>query len=76
VLAVQADTDESEIARLRGQIRKAGRALVLANKRREDVMIRLTACVQAAAELGVPETQLAELAGVDRMTVRRMLGKR
>ena len=29
-----------------------------------------------AHEMGVPETRIAELAGVDRMTVRRALGKR
>jgi hypothetical protein len=70
------DTDHDPTAGIRGQLRKAARALVLANKRREDVMNRLTACVRVAAELGVPETQLSKLAGVDRMTVRKMLGKR
>jgi hypothetical protein len=70
----QADYDRT--ASVRHQLEQRARALKAANKRRETAMSGLTAVVRSAAELGIPETQLAELAGVDRMTVRRMLGKR
>lgn len=57
------------------EVEQQGRALAKANTRRQLVMTRLTTVVRAAAEQGTPETELARQAGVDRMTIRRMLGK-
>ena len=58
------------------EVEKAGRLLKQANLRREKAMSALTAAVRTAADQAVPETELARQAGVDRMTIRRMLGKR
>lgn len=40
-----------------------------------DAMARLTGAIIAAAVQGQPETAIAERAGVNRMTVRKALGK-
>ena len=40
-----------------------------------DAMARLTGAIIAAAAQGQPETTIAERAGVNRMTVRKALGK-
>lgn len=58
------------------EVEKVGRLLKQANARRDKAMAALTAVVRTAAEQRVPETELARQAGVDRMTIRRMLGKR
>ena len=41
-----------------------------------DAMARLTGAIIVEAMQGAPETTIAERAGVDRMTVRKALGKR
>lgn len=58
------------------EVEKVGRQLRQANERRDKAMAALAAVVRSAAGQGVPETELARQAGVDRMTIRRMLGKR
>ena len=58
------------------EVEKVGRQLAQANARRDKAMAALTAVVRSAAEQGTAETELARQAGVDRMTIRRMLGKR
>ena len=40
-----------------------------------DAMARLTGAIIAAAVQGQPETTIAERAGVNRLTVRKALGK-
>ena len=40
-----------------------------------DAMARLTGAIIASAVQGLPETTIAERAGVNRMTVRKALGK-
>jgi hypothetical protein len=67
--------DTNATASVRREIEQYARALAAANKRRETAMRHLSGAVRSAAEFGVPETQLSKLAGVDRMTVRKMLGK-
>jgi DNA invertase Pin-like site-specific DNA recombinase len=58
------------------EVEQFGRRYHQAVVRRAKAMDELRAVVISAAEKGVPETELARQAGVDRMTVRRMLGKR
>jgi DNA-binding IclR family transcriptional regulator len=58
------------------EVERVGRRYRQAVTRREDAMAALRVVVRSAAEQGVSETELARQAGVDRMTVRRMLGKR
>jgi DNA invertase Pin-like site-specific DNA recombinase len=55
---------------------KAGHAWDLAKqKERERMAVLYEAIIEASRE-GMAETQIARTAGVDRMTVRRALGKR
>lgn len=56
-------------------VEKCGRRLKQAVARRDEAMAQLRSVVQSAAGQGVPETELARQSGVDRTTVRRMLGK-
>lgn len=58
------------------EVEQSGRRYRQAVIRRAKAMDELRAMVRSAAEQGVAETELARQAGVDRMTVRRMLGKR
>ena len=58
------------------EVEVAGRQLKRANQARSVAMEKLSAAVRDAAAQGVAETELARQAGVDRMTVRRILGKR
>ena len=45
-------------------------------KLERELAAQLYDLILRAHEMGVPETRIAELAGIDRMTVRRALGKR
>ena len=47
-----------------------------AREQERALALQLYELIQAAHKMGLPETRIAELAGVDRMTVRRALGKR
>lgn len=44
-------------------------------KRERELAAKLYELIQLAHGMGTPETQIAKIAGVDRMTVRRALGK-
>jgi hypothetical protein len=55
---------------------KAGKAWHAAKEREREKMTALYAAIVAYCEDGGSEMKAAQLAGVDRMTVRRALGKR
>lgn len=55
---------------------KAGRTWQSAKQRERDAMADLYAAIVESYNSGIPETLIAKTAGVDRMTVRRALGKR
>ena len=55
---------------------KAGHAWDLAKQKERDRMADLYAAIIAAHDAGMPETEIARTAGVNRMTVRKALGKR
>lgn len=57
------------------EVEQTGRAVAQANARRDKAMARLTAAVRSAAEQGVSESELTRQAGVNRATIRKMLGK-
>ena len=44
-------------------------------KQERELAAQLYELIKGAHKMGIPETRIAELAGVDRMTVRRALGK-
>lgn len=54
----------------------AGAALAESRAQRHDIAARLADLVRQAHAEGMPETRIARTAGIDRMTVRRYLGKR
>jgi DNA invertase Pin-like site-specific DNA recombinase len=56
-------------------IAKAGQAWSRAKQRERNAMMNLYEAIREASAEGMPETQIARAAGVDRMTVRRALGK-
>lgn len=47
-----------------------------ARDRERELAAQMYDAIREAHAAGTPETQIAALAGVDRMTVRRALGKR
>ena len=57
-------------------LERVGRAWNRARQRERDLAVDLYAAIQYAYEHGMRETEIARVAGVDRMTVRRALGKR
>ena len=56
-------------------VAKAGKQWHAAKARERDAAAKLYAAIVQAVEDGLSEVQAAELAGVNRMTVRRALGK-
>lgn len=58
------------------QLRHAGERLALTRKHQREAMADLLSLVRAFVPEEVSEKRAAELAGVDRMTVRKALGKR
>lgn len=54
---------------------QAGRAWNRAKDRERELASELYEAMRAAHAQGIPETQIAEMAGVNRMTVRRALNK-
>ena len=56
-------------------VAKAGKQWHSAKARERDAAAKLYAAIVQAVEGGLTEVQAAELAGVNRMTVRRALGK-
>lgn len=54
---------------------KAGKKWHAARDRERALVVELYAAIVLAVESGMSEVQAAEVAGVDRMTVRRALGK-
>lgn len=54
----------------------AGRKLRSARSRLDVVMTEAQNVARGAYNGGIPETTIAEMLGVDRMTVRKWLGKR
>jgi DNA-binding GntR family transcriptional regulator len=56
-------------------VAKAGKQWHAAKARERDAAAKLYAAIVQAVEDGLTEVQAAELAGVNRMTVRRALGK-
>ena len=56
-------------------VAKAGKQWHAAKARERDAAAKLYAVIVQAVEDGLTEVQAAELAGVNRMTVRRALGK-
>lgn len=63
------DVDDPELV-------KAGKAWARAKTREREAVAALYAAIQHAVENGMTEVEAAKLAGCDRMTVRRALGKR
>lgn len=57
------------------EVEEQGQRLARARIAEGEAKQDLRAAVRSAAEQGTPETELARQAGVDRMTIRRMLGK-
>jgi DNA invertase Pin-like site-specific DNA recombinase len=58
------------------RLANAGHAYDLAKQQERRAMAALYKMIVRAYEEGVPEATITRLAGVDRMTVRRALGKR
>lgn len=56
-------------------VAKAGKQWHAAKARERDAAAKLYAAIVQAVEDGLTEVQAADLAGVNRMTVRRALGK-
>jgi len=56
-------------------LRRAGKAWTKAKEREREAAQACYAAIVKAVEGGMTEVRAAELAGVDRMTVRRALGK-
>lgn len=56
-------------------VAKAGKQWHAAKARERDAAAKLYAAIVQAVEDGMTEVQAAELAGVNRMTVRRAMGK-
>jgi DNA invertase Pin-like site-specific DNA recombinase len=56
-------------------LRRVGQGWAAARRHERDVAQTAYALMRDAAADGIPETHIAELVGVDRMTVRRALGK-
>ncbi len=56
-------------------VAKAGKQWHAAKARERDAAAKLYAAIVQAIEGGMTEVQAADLAGVNRMTVRRALGK-
>ena len=46
-----------------------------ARQRERELATQMYDLIRAAHQSGLPETHIAKIAGVDRMTVRRALGK-
>lgn len=57
------------------QLRKAGKAWHDAKRRERERAAALYEEIRGAVERGLSESEAARVAGVDRMTVRRALGK-
>lgn len=57
------------------EVEQQGRRLARARATQQQVMEGLRVVVRAAAASGVSESELARQAGVDRMTIRKILGK-
>jgi transposase len=58
------------------ELAKIGKQFRAATDRRKAIAVQLHAAIRAAVADGMSEMQAAKVAGVDRMTVRRALGKR
>jgi len=59
----------------RRELRRVGRQLAAARERLEAAMSAAEATADDAYHEGVPEAEIARLLGVNRMTVRKWLGK-
>jgi transposase len=59
----------------REHLLRAARALAAVRELQEQATEQARAAVRAAVAAGVSEVEAARLVGVDRMTVRRWLGK-
>lgn len=57
------------------ELRRAGKAWHDAKKRERDRAVALYEAIRVAVADGVSESEAARIAGVDRMTVRRAVGK-
>lgn len=60
---------------VKSKVGKAGAVWHKAKERERAAAAAMYAAMREAAAAGMPETQIAKAAGVDRMTVRRALGK-
>ena len=56
-------------------VARAGKRWAKAKANEREAMTALYAALVAGSQAGLSEVAMAELAGVDRMTVRRALGK-
>jgi DNA-binding GntR family transcriptional regulator len=57
-------------------VARAGKRWAKAKASEREAMTALYEAIRAASTAGLTEVSISELAGVDRMTVRRALGKR
>lgn len=60
----------------RQELEQIGKRWAKARKAERTVAAQMYAVIKSAADVGIPEAEIARLAGVDRMTVRKALGKR
>ena len=60
----------------RQELEQIGKRWDKARKAERTVAAQMYAVIKSAANIGIAEAEIARLAGVDRMTVRKALGKR
>jgi DNA invertase Pin-like site-specific DNA recombinase len=58
------------------ELKKIGNKWHKAREKERALVIELYAAIVAAVNAGMTEVEAAKVAGVDRMTIRRALGKR
>jgi hypothetical protein len=58
-----------------GTLQVLGRRLAKARQAQSDAMVEIKASLPAAIAAGITEVDAARLTGLDRMTIRKMLGK-
>lgn len=74
-MVVSMTTEPDDIRHLIAQVRRRGRAVARARQFEQDALSALGDAVRAAATGKVSEVELAGHAGINRTTIRRMLGK-
>lgn len=63
------------VAGMTANLRRAGKTFAVARDKQQQASARLYEAIRLAVMEGMSESEAARVAGVDRMTVRRALGK-